>query len=128
MNMDKLNAIYAQNELVGKPTSPQISKVWQRFLENGQQFSVEQVDFANGQDNVKAAFSALADKYILYRLIFDEQFCSSEMHSKLCDNYINLFLKQAAKFKSATVDENTELKKKVAELEAQLKKKVGKNE
>jgi len=128
--LDATEQIIAASRSLGSGAAPQPthSKVWQRLIDGTRQFSVEQVESANRSEEVNAALSVLLREHTLCYLFKDTAFCESELYRPLCDKYIDEFLKAASTAKSSLADENAELKKQVAELQAAAKKKGGKSD
>lgn len=112
-NFDKFDTIEKHN-------TSKVSPVWQRFLDYGQKFSVEQVDFANSSDSVNAKWTALLNEYVMFYMFQDKTFCEIERYRLLCDSFIDEFIKQGSECANNLKNELVELRAETDRLKKQL--------
>jgi cell division septum initiation protein DivIVA len=86
--------------------------------------SADQLNYVSNNDEVTQAKSRMKEAFNLYLFErFKEEFASTEMFTKCCDDYVDKIIDTASNYSESitkTLDENEKLKAKIAELERKL--------
>lgn len=111
-------------ELEGEKPSADKSGYWQRLSDYCEKMSTDRLHFINNNKTVLQAKTKMMEAFNLYLFEkFKDEFAELEGVKPLCDSYIETIISMDEEYQSKVVnavDENIELRAKIAELERKL--------
>jgi phage-related minor tail protein len=124
-NFNKVGSIEVlEQKLKQLKTQPNNTSYWQKLSDECSKMSADQLNYVSNNDEVTQAKSRMMEAFNLYLFErFKEEFASTEMFTKCCDDYVDKIIDTASNYSESitkTLDENEKLKAKIAELERKL--------
>jgi phage-related minor tail protein len=124
-NFNKVGSIEVlERKLKELETPANKASYWQKLSDACAKMSADQLNFVSNNDEVTQAKSRMMEAFNLYLFErFKEEFATTEMFAKCCDNYVDKIIDTASNYSESitkTLDENEKLKAKIAELERKL--------
>lgn len=111
-----------QRDSIQNPQGP--VSLWQKLADYCNKMSADQQSFVERSQPVQAARAKMLDAFLLY--LFErhkDEFSQLSNFQKLCDDYVNSVIETGKEYSAQiahTVNENADLKARIAELERKI--------